>query len=200
MRRLLLCGVAIVGCAIASGSRVAVAQGATSCDSPCKVMHLPLIGPRGAVCDSPCKLINLPLVHRQQDAVPSSNPLGELNRKMPFIVGKISADSMDRIEAARPRNEHEVDKPATLAPGSPAPIYPESLKIKRVEGDFVAQFIVDTTGRVEVASFRVVKRGHPLFIAAVRDALPAMRFIPAEVKGEKVRQWVVRPFVFNLPH
>jgi protein TonB len=72
--------------------------------------------------------------------------------------------------------------------------------VKKVEGAFTARFIVDTTGRIEVASFQVVKRGHPLFIAAVRDVLPLMRFIPAEVAGVKVRQWVERTFPFTLPH
>jgi protein TonB len=37
-----------------------------------------------------------------------------------------------------------------------------------------------------------------LFAAAVRTALPTMRFLPAEISGKKVRQQVQQPFVFNV--
>ena len=54
------------------------------------------------------------------------------------------------------------------------------------------------TGRVEVATFKVITSTHDLFAASVRRALPAMRFLPAEVGGRKVKQLVQQPFVFNL--
>lgn len=191
MRRRLWSIAVIMGVAIASGSRPAIAQGTAGCDSPCKVIPLPLVGPRGAVCDSPCKFIHLPLV--TQTTVTSQTSL-------PFVVDTVSAESLDRIAKTRPRWVSEVDRPAMITPDSPQPIYPESLRVKKVEGAFTAQFIVDTTGRIEVTSFQLVKRGHPLFVQSVRDALPLMRFIPAEVAGVKVRQWVERSFVFSLPH
>jgi hypothetical protein len=189
--RILSCVAALVVCATMTAPNPAGAQGATTCDSPCKVIPLPLAGPRGAVCDSPCKFMHLPLV--TQTTVTSQTSL-------PFVVDTVSAESLDRIAKTRPRWVSEVDRPATITPVSPQPIYPGSLRVKKVEGAFTARFIVDTTGRIEVASFQVVKRGHPLFIAAVRDVLPLMRFIPAEVAGVKVRQWVERTFPFTLPH
>ena len=36
----------------------------------------------------------------------------------------------------------QVDKPAILAPEGPQPIYPDSLRIKKVEGEFLASFII----------------------------------------------------------
>lgn len=94
--------------------------------------------------------------------------------------------------------DFQVEKPAGSVPGSPGPRYPDILRQGGVEGEVLAQFVVDTTGRVEVASFRVLRSTHALFEQAVRSALPRMRFLPAEVGGRKVRQLVQQPFVFNL--
>lgn len=79
-----------------------------------------------------------------------------------------------------------------------APRYPETLRGAGVEGTVVAEFVVDTTGRVEAASVRFAERAHPLFEAAVRQALGGMRFRPAEAGGRTVRQLVRQPFVFAL--
>jgi protein TonB len=57
---------------------------------------------------------------------------------------------------------------------------------------------VDTLGRPELASFKVLQSSHEPFVDAVRDALPGMRFVPAEMHGHRVRQLVQQPFVFSL--
>jgi periplasmic protein TonB len=44
----------------------------------------------------------------------------------------------------------------------------------------------------------VLKSSHEQFTAAVRNALPNMRFYPAEVGGRKVKQLVQQPFTFSL--
>jgi protein TonB len=62
----------------------------------------------------------------------------------------------------------------------------------------LAQFVVDTTGRAETNTFKVLKSDHDQFTQAVRNALPGMRFYPAEVGGRKVKQLVQQPFVFNI--
>jgi protein TonB len=67
-----------------------------------------------------------------------------------------------------------------------------------VEGEVLAQFIVDTTGRAEINSWKVLKASHELFAQAVKSALPGMRFIPAEVGGKKVKQLVQQPFTFAI--
>jgi protein TonB len=66
-----------------------------------------------------------------------------------------------------------------------------------VEGEVLAQFVVDTTGHYEEGSFKVLKSSHELFTQAVRDALPQLRFNPAEAGGAKVRQLVQQPFTFS---
>lgn len=46
---------------------------------------------------------------------------------------------------------------------------------------------------------RILRSTHPLFTAAVREAIVQAQFIPAELHGVKVRQLVQAPFVFNIP-
>ena len=103
--------------------------------------------------------------------------------------------------AARPDNalfEHEVEKPVSQAPNSAVPVYPDILRQAGVEGTAIVSFVVDTTGRVDLATFRVVHKTHDLFVTAVRNALPRMRFIPAETSRGKVRQFVQQPFSFSI--
>jgi protein TonB len=94
--------------------------------------------------------------------------------------------------------EYQVEKPVMAVPGSPSPRYPDILKSAGVEGEVVVAFVVDTTGRADVSSLKILKSTHELFAAAVRTALPSMRFLPAEVGGHKVKQLVQQPFVFNI--
>ena len=93
--------------------------------------------------------------------------------------------------------DFQVEMPVAPIPGSGSPRYPEILLSAGVEGQVLGQFVVDTLGRVESGSFKVIRSDHDLFSAAVRSALPAMRFLPAEVGGRKVKQLVQQPFVFN---
>jgi len=92
----------------------------------------------------------------------------------------------------------QVEQPAAQAPGSASPVYPDILRQAGVEGEALVTFVVDTSGRVDVSTFKVVRSTHDLFAAAVRNALPRMRFIPAMVDDRKVRQLVQQPFSFAI--
>lgn len=98
----------------------------------------------------------------------------------------------------QPFFEFQVEKPVQALPGGSQPRYPDILRQAGVEGEVLAQFIVDTTGRAEMNSYKVLKTTHELFGNAVKQALPGMRFIPAEVGGRKVRQLVQQPFSFAI--
>jgi protein TonB len=100
--------------------------------------------------------------------------------------------------SASPFTELEVDKPVVMAPGMAAPAYPASLRAAGLSGNVVVEFVVDTLGRVEDGTSRIVSADHPLFAASVRSVLPAYRFLPAEVEGRRVRQLVRLPFRFSL--
>ena len=94
--------------------------------------------------------------------------------------------------------EFQVEKQVSPFPGNPPPRYPDMLRSANVEGEVLAQFVVDTTGRADMGSFKVLKSTHDLFTNAVKAALPNMKFYPAEVGGHKVKQLVQMPFQFNL--
>ncbi len=94
--------------------------------------------------------------------------------------------------------EFQVEKPVVQAPGSSGPRYPDILRSAGVEGEVLAQFVVDTTGRAEKGSLKILKTTHELFAQSVQNALPNMKFIPAEVGGKKVKQLVQQPFTFAI--
>jgi len=94
--------------------------------------------------------------------------------------------------------EFQVEKQVAPAPGNPSPRYPDMLRSANVEGEVLVQFVVDTSGRVEMPTFKVLKSSHDLFTNAVRQALSTMRFYPAEIGGRKVKQLVQQPFNFTL--
>ena len=94
--------------------------------------------------------------------------------------------------------EYQLEKPVMQAANSATPIYPDILRQAGVEGQALVSFVVDTTGRVDPGSFKVVHTTHELFVKAVRDALPRMRFLPAELGERKVRQLVQQAFSFSI--
>src|SRR6266480_1521625 len=98
----------------------------------------------------------------------------------------------------QPYFEFQVEKQVAQIPGSGSPRYPDMLRSANVEGEVLAQFVVDTTGRAEMNTFKTLKSSHDLFTNAVKAALVNMRFYPAEVGGRKVKQLVQMPFVFGL--
>jgi len=116
---------------------------------------------------------------------PSEPAVAALKKAAPVVV-------------AEPYFEFQVEQPVTPAPGSTQPRYPDMLRRAGVEGEVLAQFVVDTTGRAEVGSLKILKSSHDLFVQSVQNALPQMRFIPAEVGGRKVKQLVQQPFTYSI--
>ena len=113
-------------------------------------------------------------------------------------VAKGVAGGTGPVVSDQPYFEFQVEKPVVPAPGNSGPRYPEMLKSANVEGTVLAQFVVDTLGRVEAGSFKVLKSDHDLFTQSVKSALSNMKFLPAEVGGRKVKQLVQQPFQFQL--
>jgi protein TonB len=102
------------------------------------------------------------------------------------------------VQSDQPYFEFQVEKPVVPAPGSISPRYPDMLRQAGVEGEVLAQFVVDTTGKAEPGSLKILKSSHDMFIQSVKNALPQMKFIPAEVGGRKVKQLVQQPFTFSI--
>lgn len=98
----------------------------------------------------------------------------------------------------QPYMDFQVEQAVSAMPGSPTPTYPEVLRASGVEGTVMVQFVVDTSGKAERPSFKILSSTNDLFSASVRAALPRMRFYPAQIAGRKVKQLVQQPFQFTL--
>ena len=79
-----------------------------------------------------------------------------------------------------------------------APAYPETLRTAGISGTVRVQFVVDTTGRTELSSVRVLESSHELFTRSVLASLRQARFTPGEVSGRRVRTLVERSFRFDI--
>ncbi len=93
--------------------------------------------------------------------------------------------------------EFQVDKPAEQRPGSVTPKYPADLRAAGVEGEVLAQFVVDARGIPDPTTYRLLKATNGTFATAVRAALPQMRYAPAERRRKKVSQLVQQSFHFR---
>lgn len=91
-----------------------------------------------------------------------------------------------------------VDREVVPLPTNPAPRYPAALRAAGIQGSVFARFVVDTTGHVRMETVSVEASDHPLFAEAVIEALRRSRYTPAELRGRKVPQLVVQPFVFVM--
>lgn len=114
------------------------------------------------------------------------------------VVLTTVADAPPVIEEETIYLASQVQNPAAYDPGSAAPAYPEDLRTRSIEGRAIVQFVVDSSGVADTASFSVLDASHEEFVVAVREALPRMRFAPAEQGGSRVRQLVQIPFTFKI--
>ena len=112
-------------------------------------------------------------------------------------LGDGPTNAVPNVSDGQPLTERYVDRAVVALPSS-SPRYPSLLQNAGVEGDVRAQFVVDTLGRVEQGSVRILESTHDSFAQAVRDALLRARFVAAEAGGRKVRQLVEQPFSFKL--
>lgn len=119
-------------------------------------------------------------------------------------VGRANADSVT-APAIPPSTGHdsvfsvlEVDTAVVRTANSAAPAYPLSMLEKNIMGVVSAQYVVDTTGFADSASFQVIAATNQAFVNAVRAALPYMRFNPAKIGTTKVRQLVEQQFTFRI--
>jgi len=70
----------------------------------------------------------------------------------------------------------------------PAPTYPRPLEVLGIEGRVIVEFVIDTTGRVQPASIRIMESTHTDFEVAARAAVARAIFRPARLSARPVRQ------------
>ena len=70
---------------------------------------------------------------------------------------KHAATAKMPVKAAQPYFEFQVEKPVEHELALGAPVYPAELKAAKIEGEVLAQFVVDQSGTAEVATFKVLR-------------------------------------------
>ncbi|MEJ7760472.1 MAG: carboxypeptidase regulatory-like domain-containing protein [Gemmatimonadaceae bacterium] len=91
----------------------------------------------------------------------------------------------------------QVDRPAALAGSPPLVVaHPPALFASGTGGNVVAEFVVDSVGRIENGTLAIVSSAHPLFSEAVIQGLERAVYAPALKNGKPVRQVVYQSFSF----
>ncbi|MEO7996701.1 MAG: TonB family protein, partial [Gemmatimonadaceae bacterium] len=111
---------------------------------------------------------------------------------------QLAVDQVKVEEPPRAFSELEVDSAAVRDPASVGPTFPPKLLQAKLEGVTRVQFIVDSTGRVQLSSLVILDSTHPDFTQAVRDVLPRMKFRPARMGKRAVAQLVEQGFAFRI--
>jgi len=92
----------------------------------------------------------------------------------------------------------ELADPAQIV-SQPAPKYPPLLQEAGISGMVELQFIIDTLGRVEAGSVKVLSTTHDPFTEAAVKAIVDRRFRPGRQRGEPIRQLVMQRVRFEAP-
>jgi len=88
------------------------------------------------------------------------------------------------------------ERPALLS--APPPVYPALLKQAGIQGRVILRAIIDTTGRVEPASVRIIKSPSPAFDQPTKDWVLKALFRPARLHGRGVRVFINLPVDYSL--
>ncbi len=89
------------------------------------------------------------------------------------------------------------EKPERLA--GPQPVYPPLLSQAGIQGIVVVEAIIDTTGRVEPNSVKIVESPNPGFDQAAKTVVLKSLYRPARVYGKAVRVLIHQPINFQIP-
>ncbi|HXF96722.1 MAG TPA: energy transducer TonB [Gemmatimonadales bacterium] len=88
------------------------------------------------------------------------------------------------------------EKPDRLS--GPIPEYPQLLRSAGIEGTVIVQVVIDTMGRAEPNSIKIIRSPNPGFDQPVKNAVLRTLFRPARVHGRAVRVLVQIPYNFTL--
>jgi TonB family protein len=90
------------------------------------------------------------------------------------------------------------EKPERLA--GPPPVYPPLLQSAGIEGTVMVQAVIDTMGRVEPASIKIVNSANPGFNESAKQTVMKSLFRPARVYGKAVRVLIQLPVAYTIKH
>lgn len=88
------------------------------------------------------------------------------------------------------------EKPSLLS--APPPVYPALLKQAGIQGRVLLRAIVDTTGRIEPTSVRILQSPNAAFDEPTREWLMKALFRPARMHGRAVRAFINLPVDYAI--
>jgi len=88
------------------------------------------------------------------------------------------------------------EKPSVLS--GPIPVYPELLKQAQIQGRVVVQAVIDTLGRAELNSVKILQSPNPGFDQSARQYVLKALFRPARVHGRAVRVLINIPIDYKI--
>jgi len=88
------------------------------------------------------------------------------------------------------------EKPSVLS--APQPPYPELLRQAGIQGRVLIQAVIDTTGRAEPNSIKIIQSPNPGFDQPSRTWIQHALFRPARVHGRAVRVLVQVPLDYRI--
>jgi protein TonB len=125
-------------------------------------------------------------------------PLSELQARLAIDSGVPGQSIAPTLESDPDVYQlSDVQEPPELLT-APMLRYPEPLRRAGVEGGVVVAAVVDTTGRAEPGSARIVRSDDPGFDQAALAMVRGARFRPARVLGRGVRVLVWIPVQFRF--
>ncbi len=88
------------------------------------------------------------------------------------------------------------ERPERLS--GPMPRYPEMLRQAGIEGVVLLEFVIDTTGRVETESIKVLQSTNRAFEGPAKDVIRRSIYRPGRVRGQAVRVLVSQQIGFTI--
>jgi hypothetical protein len=125
-------------------------------------------------------------------------PGGYTDDVLPVVYSFGTGADTDSASDQKTYFEFQVEKPAEIVYDSPRPKYPSVLESSGLAGEVQAQFVVTSSGNVNMDTFKVLKSTNELFTQAVKNVLPRMQFSPATIGEKAVSQLVQRSFNFRV--
>jgi TonB family protein len=88
------------------------------------------------------------------------------------------------------------EKPSVLS--GPVPVYPELLKQAQIQGRVIVQAVIDTLGRAEPNTIKILQSPNPGFDQPSRNYVLKTLFRPARVHGRAVRVLINIPIDYKI--
>ncbi len=101
------------------------------------------------------------------------------------------------VDASRLFRAGTVDERPERLSGPPLQ-FPAALREAGIGGFVIIEFVIETTGRVDPSSIKIVRSSHAAFEGPAKDAIRESLFRPGRVRGMAVRVLVRQQIEFNF--